>query len=59
MRAHGLLQLVDDKFVASCRQGLWQVDCQNLLFKVVSCNKPDFNKSLLQLDEIDKFVGTC
>ena len=57
MRSHGLLQLVDDKSVASCEQTgcklivktCYPQPCYKLLQKVIkslqmtSCNKHDFN----------------
>ena len=64
MRSHGLRQLVDNNFVASCRktcckmivQTFYQQACCKLFQQVVTSLQMT---GLLQLDEIDKFVATC
>ena len=57
-----LLQVVN-RLDASCPR--YPQACHKLFqqvatsLKETSCNKPDFNKPLLQLDEINKLVATC
>ena len=71
MRLHGLRQLVDDKFVASCQQTCckmivqicWAMGLLQLFQQVVTslqitnCNKPDFNR--VKFGKIDNLQQVC